>query len=522
MPESGSAAAGSPRRRRRGRSLIRVVGPVKPSTGSERLRRSLKGGGFGAVVSVSTHVLILTVLTWFLIDTDSLAPEEPLDLRWLTAREVELKQAARAPVQISSVPDATPTAPMPPQTPPDAPMPLKPTRPAVRPVDVSGRLAHRKPELKRKHMLKIDEGGKSDLAVRSALGWFARQQQPTGNWRLHEGYPDAGRRTARTDTGATSLALLAFLGAGFDHTRGDHQQTVARGINWLVGQQRGDGNLFDIDEFGREEAFYAHSMGTIALCEAVALTADRKARQAAVNAVNFLGKTQQPTQGGWKYQPQTPMTRGDLSVTGWALMALHTARIADIEVPEQAFVLASNFLDTVEVQDGARYRYEPDFGVSQAMTAEGLLCRQWLGWPREHPSLESGTRFLLGEQHRPRWDDGRRNVYAWYYTAQVLHNMGGGEWEDWYRAARDEIVSHQTRTGSIRRGADVRGSWHPAQPRGQAAEKADIAGRLYLAAMCVLVLETPYRHVSVYEVTDPEVGKEPDTEDAPDDRRGCR
>ena len=55
--------------------MIRVVGPVKPSTGSERLRRSLKGGGFGAVVSVSTHVLILTVLTWFLIDTDSLAPE---------------------------------------------------------------------------------------------------------------------------------------------------------------------------------------------------------------------------------------------------------------------------------------------------------------------------------------------------------------------------------------------------------------------------------------------------------------
>ena len=68
----------------------------------------------------------------------------------------------------------------------------------------------------------------------------------------------------------------------------------------------------------------------------------------------------------------------------------------------------------------------------------------------------------------------------------------------------------------------MRGSWHPAQPRGQAAEKADIAGRLYLAAMCVLVLETPYRHVSVYEVTDSEVGQEPGTEDAADDRRGCR
>ena len=501
MSQSGSTAGGTtgPRRRRR-RQLIRVVGPIRPSTGIQRLRRSLRGGGFSAVVSVSTHVLIVTVMTWFLFERNDLRLEEPLDLRWLTAREVEQNESSRAPVRISSVPDGTPTNPMPPEPPPETPVPTPATRPAVDPVDVSGRLALRTPELRRKQLLEIDEGGKSDLAVRSALGWLRRQQQPTGNWRLHEGYPDAGRRTARTDTGATALALLAFLGAGFDHTRGEHQQTVARGVNWMVGQQRADGNLFDIDEFGREETYYAHSMGTIALCEAVALTADRRLRGAAIKAVDFLVKTQQPTRGGWKYQPQTAQSRGDLSVTGWALMALHSARIADIEVPEQSFVLASNFLDSVEVQDGARYRYEPEFDVSQAMTAEGLLCRQWLGWPREHPALESGSRFLLGEKHRPRWDGGRRNVYAWYYTAQVLHNMGGGEWEAWYRAVRDEIVSHQARTGSVRKGADVRGSWHPSDPRGQSAEKADIAGRLYLTAMCVLILETPYRHVSVYEV----------------------
>ena len=92
------------------------------------------------------------------------------------------------------------------------------------------------------------------------------------------------------------------------------------------------------------------------------------------------------------------------------------------------------------------------------------------------------------------------------------------EWEDWYRAVRDQIVTHQARTGSTRKGADVRGSWHPAQPKGQPAEKSDIAGRLYLAAMCVLVLETPYRHVSVYEVsepageTGPDAGASPPTE----------
>ncbi|MDP7277962.1 MAG: terpene cyclase/mutase family protein [Planctomycetaceae bacterium] len=503
-PNSPTPQRSRPRRRRQ---LIRVTETVKSSTGFERFRRAMQGSGFSAVVSVAAHVLLLLLLTWFVVRGEGLLKAEPLDLRWLTAREVEEGQSARAPVRIASIPDGTPTVPVVPET-PEPPMPARPARPAVQPVDVAGQLATRKPEKKRLLLQRIDEGGKSDLAVRSALGWFARQQLPTGNWRLHEGYPDAGRRTARTDTGATALALLSFLGAGFDHVSGEHQKTVAGGINWLVGQQRPDGNLFDIDEFGREETYYAHAMATIALCEAVALTADRRASQAATRAVKFLVASQQPIQGGWKYQPQTPLTNGDLSVTGWALMALHSARIAGIEVPGDAFLLASNFLDTVEIQDGARYRYEPEFPVTPAMTAEGLLCRQWLGWPRDHPQLENGVGYLLGPKHRPRWQDGRRNVYSWYYTAQVLHNMGGPEWEQWYRDARDQIASHQLRTGSVRRGSDVRGSWHPGQPIGQAAEKSDIAGRLYLTAMCVLVLETPYRHAGLYmPVDESEKGK---------------
>ena len=43
---------------------------------------------------------------------------------------------------------------------------------------------------------------------------------------------------------------------------------------------------------------------------------------------------------------------GDLSVTGWALMALHTARMASIEVLPEAFLLASAFLDSVQGATG--------------------------------------------------------------------------------------------------------------------------------------------------------------------------
>ena len=123
------------------------------------------------------------------------------------------------------------------------------------------------------------------------------------------------------------------------------------------------------------------------------------------------------------------------------------------------------------------------------MTAEGLLCRQWLGWPREYPAMQRGAEFLTSPENEPRWEAGRRNVYAWYYSAQTLHNLGGENWLPWFARVQSEIVTHQ--------GGD--GSWHPTRPRGAFLEHADSAGRLYLTVMCVLILETPVRHAPIYE-----------------------
>ncbi len=48
------------------------------------------------------------------------------------------------------------------------------------------------------------------------------------------------------------------------------------------------------------------------------------------------------------------------------------------------------------------------------MTAEGLLCRQYLGWPKDDPRLATGVNLILS---RPvNWED--RDVYYWYYATQ--------------------------------------------------------------------------------------------------------
>ena len=122
------------------------------------------------------------------------------------------------------------------------------------------------------------------------------------------------------------------------------------------------------------------------------------------------------------------------------------------------------------------------------MTAEGLLCRQWLGWPSDHAPLTEGVEFLLSTPNETLWEADRRNVYAWYYTAQVLHNLGDERWTDWFSRTSQLIVDHQ----------DSAGSWNPARPKGAFLEWSQGAGRLYFTVMCTLVLETPTRHRPIY------------------------
>lgn len=337
--------------------------------------------------------------------------------------------------------------------------------------------------------------GKSDSGVPLGLAWLGRMQQKDGRWELHQGYPDAGE--FRTDTGATALALLCYLGAGNTHRSGPHKDKVDKGLKWLINIQKKDGELkgdfHDFTEEGRPTSFYAHGQATIAMCEAYALTRDQALLKPARDGLAFIFNSQHPETGGWKYRRNTP---GDLSVFGWQVMALQTARMAGLAVPEDVLNRAAGFLDLVQEQKGARYRYEPDNpakGPTPAMTAEGLLCRQYLGWPRNHPAMVSGVKYLLQEDNVPNWSSGRRNVYHWYYASQVLHNLGGPDWDEWNKSLCELIVEHQSKGGG-----KIGGSWDPRKPEGHLDENSLAGGRLYVTCMCLLTLETQYRHLPLY------------------------
>ncbi|MFV2002410.1 MAG: hypothetical protein ACC619_05465, partial [Paracoccaceae bacterium] len=55
------------------------------------------------------------------------------------------------------------------------------------------------------------------------------------------------------------------------------------------------------------------------------------------------------------------------------------------------------------VDGGSQYTYRPGGHANPAMTAEGLLSRQYLGWKQDDPRLVRGVKFL--SENPIRWDD---------------------------------------------------------------------------------------------------------------------
>ena len=102
--------------------------------------------------------------------------------------------------------------------------------------------------------------------------------------------------------------------------------------------------------------------------------------------------------------------------------------------------------------------------------------------------------YLRQDEYAPRWEPGRRNLYAWYCTSQVLHHLNNNDWKEWDTAVTAAILPRQSMGGRT-----TGGSWDPFKPEGHLDERAAEGGRLYVTALSVLILQTPYRHEPLYQ-----------------------
>ena len=314
-------------------------------------------------------------------------------------------------------------------------------------------------------------------AVKKGLEWLRRNQGKRGGWSMKGPYGDGSH--SENEAAATAMALLAFLGDGHTHKAGEYQQEVEKGMKYLIKMQ--DRSGFFASKARNHERMYAQAQATIAICEMYAITGDSWLRPYAQSAIDFAQESQS-SQGGWRYQPKQD---SDTSVTGWFVMALESARSAGLEVNESKLRHVGDYLDAAQHFGGAAYSYQPGGSQTAPMTAEGLLCRQYLGWPRTSESLILGIDALL--ENAP-FSIKQRDVYYWYYATQVLHHFGGEPWREWNESMREELPAAQVTSGK------ESGSWSP-----QMDEYGNFYGRLYTTCLSIYCLEVYYRHLPLYQ-----------------------
>ncbi|MFH1266920.1 MAG: prenyltransferase/squalene oxidase repeat-containing protein, partial [Planctomycetota bacterium] len=344
----------------------------------------------------------------------------------------------------------------------------------------------------------------TEKAVEMGLDYFARNQFPDGHWSLHELPPgarheDDGLAQMKSDSAATGLALLSYLGAGYTHLDEKHRDVVRRGVDWLVKNQKEDGDLFGEAGGTSYARFYSHGIATIALCEAYGMTKDPELREPARKAVDYIVKSQHAEQGGWRYRPGE---ESDTSVTGWQMMALKSAQMAGLDVPDEAMKKIDHWLDLAANPSGdGRYVYNPyakreeqieGRKPSRAMTAEAMLMRMYLGHDKDDPELIAGAEYLkknLPAVGSP--DRSLRDCYYWYYATQAMFHMQGEYWQAWNDNLRPLAQRSQIEEGAMA------GSWHPKDPVPDRWGHA--GGRHYVTAMHLLMLEVYYRHLPLFK-----------------------
>ena len=347
----------------------------------------------------------------------------------------------------------------------------------------------------------------SESAVEAALRWLANHQNRDGSWSFDHtpgdkcsGFANPGDDISPGSSpkvGATGLALLPFLAAGYTHLpakNNKYEYVVKKGLAYLVGKMDpGSGKLYDSKYWHYH--MYSHGIAACALVEAYGMTQDPKLKLPAQKAINYIAASQKPQTGGWHYTP-TYNGPGDTSVVCWQIMALKSAVMAYLDVPGHVKTQANKWLDSVgfdksEYGGGfSRYGYmEPHarehiVDNDGAMTALGLLCRTYLGTKKDDPGQRKGVQWLAGRGPAP------DNIYFNYHATMVMFQNDGPKgnlWKSWNKVMRPMLVNSQ-----VQQGPDA-GSWYYGGNHGHTG------GRLMITCMCAMTLEVYYRYQSAYK-----------------------
>jgi hypothetical protein len=286
---------------------------------------------------------------------------------------------------------------------------------------------------------------------------------------------------------------------------------MIRAIDYVLKSQHPDGLLnygsvgpIFVEQGPSHTATYNHAIAGLMLSEVYgSAKGEQEARikQTIEKAIQFTIRIQgEPEKrakrdvGGWRYvtdfyQARPRSATSDLSVTGWHLMFLRSAKNAGFNVPDNAVISALQYVtNCFEANEGLFY-YGLDASdrySSRGMVGAGILSLSLGGRHQTEIARRAGDWLLAhpfsiyGQTVGGRGD---RFHYSAYYCSQAMAQLGGTYWKGFFPPLVKCFLQNQS----------IDGAW------GAEAGGDQIFGRTYSTALAVLTLTPPFQLLPIYQ-----------------------
>lgn len=295
-----------------------------------------------------------------------------------------------------------------------------------------------------------------ELSIERGLSFLAASQQGDGGWET---------------TGVSGLCGMAFLAKGYLPGDGKYGDCINRTIDYVLS------NVGTNGIWGRTKGgyMYSHGICTLFLTEVSGMVDDirqEKIDELLPKAVQVI-LTAQGNGGGWQYEA----TKGehDLSISGWQLMALRSARHNGAPVPTESIKRAVKYVLARNNPAKGTFCYAGSGFDNHAvtLTGAGILCLELCG---EHgnPVIPRAASYLMGVYKKlPKESHAE---YGLYYTAQGLFQIGGSEWKSFSKWMYEFWIPRQNKDGSFGEN-----------------------DKIYKSSMTLSAFAVPYRMLPIYQ-----------------------
>ena len=318
-----------------------------------------------------------------------------------------------------------------------------------------------------------------DQAVQKALAFLAKRLASD----------ESLAREVKGMSAVAGLAGMAFLSVGHTPGRGPYGDVVNRCIDFILATPaegpHGGAAKGWLGRSGHDK-MYGHAIATLFLSQVSGMVDPERQKKMDVLLPKALKviltaqavKKEARFAGGWRYKPDSPDS--DLSISGWCLMALRSARLNGAPVPAEAIQKAIAFVNRCRAGNGG-FHYQPGSHVSPGMSGVGLLCRELTGHHDDEINRRCGD-YVSGWPHHdspPHLTS--YHEYNTYYISQGLFQLGGKYWERFAPRLYKYLVKYQRDDGGWTGSSDAS------------------YGRLYPTSMYVLSLTVSYRQLPIYQ-----------------------